>query len=75
MDAADWNVNKLSMSDVIFYLCGELKKDHGVAIPKSKQKDLFIEAVLRNIVMNEIGDMMLFITDEEKWDAEMSSRN
>lgn len=69
MDVKEWNANRLSMTDVIKFTVGQLEQDHGVKIPAGKAKDLFIEAVLRNVVVNEIADMMLFIADEAKYDA------
>lgn len=71
MGSSEWNKNKLTVADVIYHYCEQLEADHGIKVPVSKRRALFMEALLRNVVSNELRDMMLFITDEDKWSAEM----
>lgn len=66
---------KLNLTDMVDWYFANLEKNHGVKVPKSKQKDMFIEALCRNIVTNEIADMLLFIADQQKWDEVMEKRN
>jgi hypothetical protein len=68
MNLKDVNPNKLSVTDVIAYLGKQLEQNHGVELSANALKNVFVEAITRSIVLNEIEDMMLFISDEDKHD-------
>lgn len=67
--------DKLNLTDVVTWYFTNLEEQQGVKVPKSKQKEMFIEVLCHNVVINEIAEMLLFIADKSKWDEEIARRD